>query len=178
MKSIENRLKESIRDIPDFPKPGILFKDITPILIDVQLCKDIVDEIYIRFQGIMIDGIVGVESRGFLFGLMLAQKFNVPFVPIRKKGKLPYKTISYEYYLEYGSAIMEVHADAIKSGMNFLVHDDLLATGGTAAAAAELIKMQNATVAGFAFLVGLDFLNGKEVLKKYSNEVKILVSYQ
>ena len=177
MDSLEFRLKASIRDIPDFPQPGILFKDITPILNDSQLCKDIVDQMHGAFQDIKIDGIVGVESRGFLFGLMLAQKFNVPFIPIRKKGKLPYKTISYEYKLEYGSAIMEVHADAIPEGANFLVHDDLLATGGTAAAAAELIQMQNGKVAGFAFLVGLDFLNGKNVLQKYSKEVMTLMSY-
>lgn len=177
MSLLEIRLKKSIRDIADFPKPGILFKDITPILIDPELCKDIVEEMYISFINVKIDGIVGVESRGFLFGLMLAQKFNVPFIPIRKKGKLPYKTISYEYNLEYGSAVMEMHDDAIKEGGNFLVHDDLLATGGTAAAAAELIKMKKGKVAGFTFLVGLDFLAGKEALKKYSNEVKTLVSY-
>lgn len=177
MKSLEQRIRESIRDIPDFPQPGIIFKDITPILIDAELCRDIVEELFQSFRGKKIDGIVGVESRGFLFGLMLAQKFDVPFIPIRKKGKLPYKTISFEYKLEYGSAVMEVHSDAVHPGANLLVHDDLLATGGTAAAAAELIRIQNGNVAGFAFLVGLDFLNGKEILSKYSPDVRTLVTY-
>ena len=177
MKPLDIRLREAIRDIADFPKPGILFKDITPILIDANLCKDIVDEIHSSFHSAKIDGIVGVESRGFLFGLMLAQKFNVPFIPIRKKGKLPYKTVSYEYTLEYGTATMEMHSDAITSGSNFLVHDDLLATGGTAAAAAELIMLQKGNVAGFAFLVGLDFLNGKNMLSKYSTDIRTLINY-
>ncbi|TAH42052.1 MAG: adenine phosphoribosyltransferase [Bacteroidetes bacterium] len=177
MKSLDIRLREVIRDIADFPKPGILFKDITPILIDSILCKDITDALHDSFQGTRVDGIVGVESRGFLFGLMLAQKFNVPFIPIRKKGKLPYKTVSYEYTLEYGTETMEMHSDAISSGSNFLVHDDLLATGGTAAAAAELIRLQNGNVAGFAFLVGLDFLEGRNKLSQYSKDIKTLVSY-
>ena len=174
---LQERLRTVIRDVPDFPKPGILFKDITPILMDVDLCKDIVDGMYKAFADQKIDGIVGVESRGFLFGLMLAQKFRVPFIPIRKKGKLPYKTISYEYKLEYGSATMEVHADAITSGANFLVHDDLLATGGTAAAAAELIQGQGGNVAGFCFLVSLGFLNGQDVLNKYSPNSISLINY-
>ncbi len=177
MKVLEQRIKEAIRDIPDFPQPGIMFKDITPILLDAKLCLDIVNQLYDSFKGKKIDGIVGVESRGFLFGLMLAQKFNVPFIPIRKKGKLPYKTVSFEYKLEYGSAVMEVHADAIRPGSNILVHDDLLATGGTAAAAAELILNQKGKVAGFAFLVGLNFLNGKDVLHKYTTDVLELVTY-
>jgi adenine phosphoribosyltransferase len=177
MRSVETRIREAIRDIPDFPQPGILFKDITPILADHELCRDIVDELHGSFIDKKVDGIVGVESRGFLFGLMLAQKFNVPFIPVRKKGKLPYKTISFEYTLEYGSAVMEMHSDAIRPGTRMLVHDDLLATGGTAGAAAELIRMQDAEVAGFAFLVGLDFLPGKKFLEKYSDQVRTLVSF-
>lgn len=174
---LQERLRTVIRDVPDFPKPGILFKDITPILLDVDLCKDIVDGMYDAFADQKIDGIVGVESRGFLFGLMLAQKFRVPFIPIRKKGKLPYKTVSYEYQLEYGSATMEVHADAISAGSNLLVHDDLLATGGTAAAAAELIRGQGGSVAGFCFLVSLGFLNGQQVLNQYSQKTISLINY-
>src|SRR5436190_17542431 len=108
---------------------------------------------------------------------MLAQKFNIPFIPVRKRGKLPFKTISFEYVLEYGSAIMEMHTDAIIPGSNVLIHDDLLATGGTASAAAELVKMQKGNIVGFAFLVGLDFLKGKEVLKKYSDNIISLVDY-
>ncbi len=175
--SLQERIQSAIRDVPDFPKPGILFKDITPILKDPALCKDIVDEFHSLFSGKNIDCIVGVESRGFLFGMMLAQKFNVPFVPVRKHGKLPFKTISYKYDLEYGSSIMEVHVDAIKPGSNVLIHDDLLATGGTAAAAAELVKMQKGNIAGFAFLVTLDFLKGNDVLKKHSSNINSLVNY-
>ena|SRR6187455_391948 len=174
---LQTRIKSSIRDIPDFPKPGILFKDITPVLADASLCQEIVDEIYRQLQTKKVDGIVGIESRGFLFGMMLAQKFNVPFLPVRKKGKLPFKTYSYEYTLEYGSAVMEMHIDSVKKGSNVVIHDDLLATGGTAAAAAELVKMQGGNVAAFSFLISLDFLNGQPRLKPYSPEILSLVNY-
>jgi adenine phosphoribosyltransferase len=174
---LQERIISVIRDVPDFPKPGILFKDITPVLADAKLCSAIADEFYHQFKSKKIDGIIGVESRGFLFGMMLAQKFNVPFIPVRKKGKLPHKTIFYEYELEYGTAIVEMHTDAIREGDNILIHDDLLATGGTAAAAAELVKMQNANIAGFAFLIGLDFLKGKNILEKYSKEIFTLINY-
>jgi adenine phosphoribosyltransferase len=174
---LQSRIKASIRDIPDFPKPGILFKDITPVLADAVLCRDIVDGIHEQLKSKKIDGIVGIESRGFLFGMMLAQKFSVPFLPVRKKGKLPFKTYSYEYTLEYGSAVMEMHIDSIPPGKAVLIHDDLLATGGTAAAAAELVKMQGAMITGFSFLIGLDFLNGKEKLHKYSPDILSLVNY-
>lgn len=175
---LQERLNQAIRNVPDFPKPGILFKDITPVLLDPALCRDIVSEFQNRFKENTIDAIVGVESRGFLFGMMLAQAMNIPFVTIRKAGKLPYKTISYEYTLEYGSAKMEMHVDAIKPGWNVLVHDDLLATGGTAAASAELIKMQNANVAGFAFLVELAFLKGKERLNQYTPNIVSLIDFE
>lgn len=175
--SVEEKLKLAIRDIPDFPKPGILFKDITPVLQDPQLCREIIDEFYNQFNGQKVDVIVGVESRGFLFGLLLAQKFNVPFVPVRKIGKLPYKTVSYKYDLEYGSASIEIHEDAIKPGANALIHDDLLATGGTAAAAARLVEVLGGNVVGFTFLVSLQFLNGETVLNAFSDKVVNLVSY-
>ena len=174
---IEEKLKATIRDIPDFPKPGILFKDITPILLDPKLCREIVNEFIRRMDGISVDAIVGVESRGFFFGLLLSEQLNVPFIPVRKPGKLPYKTVSYSYDLEYGSAIVEMHTDAIRPNWNVLVHDDLLATGGTAGAAAELVKMQGGTVSAFAFIVGLNFLNGEQQLKKYSKEIISLVNY-
>lgn len=174
---LQERLNQAIRNVPDFPKPGILFKDITPILLDPELCRDIVLEFKNRFENNKIDAIVGVESRGFLFGMLMAQELKIPFVTIRKAGKLPYKTISYEYTLEYGSAKMEMHIDAIKPGWNVLIHDDLLATGGTAAASAELIKMQNANVAGFAFLVELTFLKGKERLNQYTTNIVSLVNF-
>ena len=174
---ISTRLKDAIRDVHDFPKPGIVFKDITPILLDSQLTRDIIDEMVNHVKSLSLDAIVGIESRGFWFGIMLANKLDIPFIPIRKKGKLPYKTVSYSYDLEYGSAEIEMHVDEIKENWNVLIHDDLLATGGTACAAAELIKMQNGNVAGFSFVVDLSFLNGSEILKKYSENIFNLVSY-
>jgi adenine phosphoribosyltransferase len=173
----EERVRSVIRDIPDFPQPGILFKDITPILMDATLCDEIAGLIHSAFRNHKIDAIVGVESRGFLFGMLVAQKFNVPFIPVRKKGKLPARTISYEYKLEYGSAVVEIHEDAIPAGSRVLIHDDLLATGGTAAAAAELVKQLKGEVAGFAFVVGLDFLHGKTSIAPYSQEVYTVVNY-
>jgi adenine phosphoribosyltransferase len=175
--NLANAIKSHIRDIADFPKPGILFKDITPILENPTLCKEINEALVEPFQQLGIDAIVGVESRGFLFGLMMAQLLQVPFIPVRKKGKLPYKTISHSYDLEYGSATVEMHIDSIKPNWKVIVHDDLLATGGTAAAAAELIIKQNAQVAGFSFLVGLDFLEGKKHLNQYDAPILCLVDY-
>ncbi len=174
---ISNTLKKVIRDIPDFPKPGILFKDITPILLDSKLTKEVVLTIAEKSKLLKLDAIVGIESRGFWFGIMIANELNIPFIPIRKKGKLPYKTLSYRYDLEYGSAEVEIHADAIQPKWNVLVHDDLLATGGTAKAAAELILMQKATVAGFSFVVELDFLNGRNELLNYSKNIISLTNF-
>lgn len=174
---IEEKLKSIIRDVPDFPKPGIIFKDITPILLDSQLTREIVEELATLVSSYNLDAIVGIESRGFWFGIMLANKLNIPFIPIRKKGKLPYKTVSYSYDLEYGSAEIEMHQDEIKPNWNVLIHDDLLATGGTAVAAAELIKMQGGTVAGFNFVVELDFLDGQKNLSKFSQNISSLVHF-
>ena len=174
---IKEKLNKVIREIPDFPKPGINFKDITPILHQPELCLEIVKELKKQFKEEKIDVIVGVESRGFLFGMMLAQEFNVPFVTVRKKGKLPYETVSYKYDLEYGSAEIEMHTDAIRPGQNVIVHDDLLATGGTAIAAAELIEIQGGKVGGFSFIIELEFLKGAKRLEKYSNKIFNLVSY-
>ncbi|MCO6500180.1 MAG: adenine phosphoribosyltransferase [Vicingus serpentipes] len=168
---INTRLINAIRDVPNFPKPGIIFKDITPILLDPQLTRDVVNEIAENVKDLKLDAVAGIESRGFWFGIMLANQLNVPFIPMRKKGKLPYKTVSYSYDLEYGSAEIEMHQDVIEEGWNVLIHDDLLATGGTAVAAAELLLMQKATVAGFSFVVDLSFLNGKEELLKYSEKI-------
>ncbi len=174
---LEQKLKSGIRDVPDFPKPGILFKDITPVLHNPQLCDDIVSSFSQYCADKNINAIVGVESRGFLFGFALASKLNIPFVLVRKAGKLPYKTISYEYDLEYGSAKIEMQIDDIKPGWNVLIHDDLLATGGTAEAAAKLIQMQKGNVAGFAFIVELEFLEGKKRLSQYSDNIISLVNY-
>lgn len=174
---IEKKIKAAIRDVPDFPKRGILFKDLTPILLDAKLCKDIVSEIIKQLKGIKIDAILSVESRGFFFGILLAQKLQIPFIPVRKKGKLPGDTIAYKYDLEYGTATVEIHKGHLKKGNRVLIHDDLLATGGTAAAASELVKMEGAKVAAFSFIVNLKFLKGEKILKKYSGKIFSLASY-
>ena len=136
---LQDKLKQAIRDVHDFPKEGIIFKDITPIMLDAVLSNEITQSLVEKYKAANIQGIAGVESRGFLFGFPLAMALGIPFIMIRKKGKLPYDKISYAYDLEYGSAVIEMHADAIKPGDRILIHDDLLATGGSAAAAAELI---------------------------------------
>ena len=174
---IAERIKSTVREVPDFPKPGISFKDITPILEDHQLVNDITDAFAQNLTGHSVDGIAGIESRGFLFGMLLAQKMKVPFITIRKKGKLPYKTVSYRYDLEYGSAEIEMHQDTINPGMKILVHDDLLATGGTAAAAAHLITAEGGEIAGFSFLIELSFLNGVEKLTPFTKNIINLLTY-
>lgn len=173
---LEQRIKEVIRDVQDFPKPGILFKDITPVLLHPTLLKDMVDEMAYQFKDVKIDAVAGIESRGYLFGVLLAQKLQVPFIMIRKEGKLPAKTIKESYDLEYGSATIEVHEDAIEAGSQILIHDDLLATGGTAIAAAKLIQ-QKANVAGFSFVIDLTFLEGAKSLKEIQPIVKSLITY-
>ena len=175
--SFEQKLNDAIRDIPDFPQPGIVFKDITPILKDPALCSQIVEQFVSQLNGIEIDVITGIESRGFLFGLMLANRLNVPFVPIRKQGKLPYKTISESYKLEYGQATIEVHEDAISAGQKVLIHDDLLATGGTVVAAAKLIEKLGGKIAGFSFIISLEFLKGEGRLHRFSENVISLAKY-
>jgi adenine phosphoribosyltransferase len=174
--SLESNIKAAIRDIPDFPKPGIMFKDITPIFENQALCNEITDG-FIERLGEKPDAIVGIESRGFLFGILLANKLNVPFVLVRKAGKLPYKTISHEYALEYGTSKIEMHTDSLKKGWKVLIHDDLLATGGTAAAAAILVERQEAIVSGFSFVVELEFLNGKQQLNIHSKNITCLAQY-
>lgn len=175
--TLEDRIKNTVRNVPDFPKPGINFKDISTILENPGLSKDILEEFRVQLEAKNIDAIVGVESRGFIFGMPLALALNVPFVLIRKKGKLPYKTIEYSYNLEYGTATVEMHIDSIKKDWNVFIHDDLLATGGTAKAAAELVQLQGGKVAGFGFLINLSFLDGEDNLKKYSENIINLVNY-
>jgi len=174
---IEQQIKDAIRDIPDFPKPGIVFKDITPILKDPMLCENIVDAFIEKLKGIRIDVIAGVESRGFLFGLTLATRLGVPFIPVRKAGKLPYTIKQKAYKLEYGTAVIEMHVDAFEPGQHILIHDDLLATGGTVTAASELITEMGGVIAGFAFVVGLGFLNGKDRIAPWSDHVIVLADY-
>jgi adenine phosphoribosyltransferase len=153
-----------IRDVPDFPKPGILFKDITPLLADPKGFHIVIDSLAERFIGEHIDAIVGVESRGFIFGGALAARLNASFVPVRKPGKLPAAVDRISYDLEYGSAELEMHKWSVHDGSKVLVVDDLLATGGTAAATAELVRRQGGYVAAFAFIIELDFLAGRDRL--------------
>jgi adenine phosphoribosyltransferase len=168
-------IRNAIRLVPDFPKQGILFKDITPLLQNEEVGHLILAQFQERFKDIKVDAIAGIESRGFLFGYALALKMGVPFIPIRKSGKLPWKTVGMDYALEYGTARIEMHQDAITPGMKVMIHDDLLATGGTAEAAAKLVTSQKGEVAGFSFVVELDFLKGRDRLTPYSSTIESLV---
>lgn len=174
MQQLEAEIKAVIRDIPDFPKPGILFKDVTPVFKDPALCTRILEAFSIHFEASGIDAIVGIESRGFLFGLALATRMRKPFVLIRKAGKLPAKTIRLDYALEYGEATIEIHEDSLEEGWKVLVHDDLLATGGTAEASAHLCEKVGAEVVGFSFLVDLSFLEGRTRISTHFPEAKII----
>ena len=160
-------LKKCIRDVPDFPKQGIIFKDITTLMQDKDAFRKSIDLLAKPFIKENIKYVVGVEARGFIFGAPLAYKLGAGFVPVRKKGKLPYKTKSVSYALEYGSDTLEIHEDAIVPRSRVLIVDDLLATGGTIKAVVDLVKAQKATIAGLAFLVELSFLKGKDRLKDF-----------
>lgn len=174
---IETKIKQAVRDVADFPKPGIVFKDITPILKDAALCEEITAALVEQLSGVQVDVVAGIESRGFLFGMLLAQALKVPFVPIRKAGKLPAKTIQQACNLEYGSAILELHEDALNPGQKVLIHDDLLATGGTVVAASKLVTQLQAEVVGCSFIIALEFLAGREKLKDYTPDTFTLASY-
>ena len=159
-----DKLRAGVRDVPDFPKKGIVFKDITPILSDHRLFRASIDLFLERCRGKRIDKIVGIDARGFLFGSTVAYELGVGFVPIRKRGKLPYKTETAKYSLEYGEAEMEIHVDAMQSGETVVLVDDLLATGGTSAAAAALIDKVGGELLEAQFLIELEFLHGRERL--------------
>lgn len=161
------RISKLIRDIPDFPKPGIVFKDITPLLSDADAFRSCIDLLSETFSSKSIDSIVGIESRGFIFGAALALNMRKPFVPVRKPGKLPADTYRIDYDLEYGSDALEIHKDALLKASNVLLIDDLLATGGTARATAELISKAGGKVAAIAFVVELTFLNGAKNLRDF-----------
>ena len=161
------KLKEYIRSIPDFPEKGIIFRDVTSILMDADGLKLAIDELAKCFEGMAFDVIAGAESRGFLFGMPLAYLLHKPFVPIRKKGKLPCETVEKTYDLEYGTATIEIHKDAIKPGDKVVLLDDLIATGGTMKAAAELVEELGGEVVEMLFLIELVDLKGREVLSKY-----------
>ena len=158
------KLEEYIRDIPDFPKPGIVYKDITPLLQNPEAMKEGVKRFLDHLGDEKIDKVVGIESRGFFFATLLAAKLNAGFLPIRKPGKLPYETLQESYSLEYGTDTLEIHRDAIKKGEKVLIHDDVLATGGTAAAACKLVEELGGEIVQCNFLMDLEFLNGKEKL--------------
>lgn len=164
MTTLDQQLRDAIRDVPDFPKPGILFKDITTLLADPTLFSATVDAFAEQWAGAGVDVVVGMESRGFLFGAPLAMKLSAAFAPARKPGKLPYDKISTSYELEYGTNTLELHTDAIKPGDKVLVIDDLLATGGTAKATVDLCRQLGGTVVGCGFVVELGFLPGRAAL--------------
>jgi len=168
-------LKSLIRDVYDFPKEGIVFKDITTVLQDPAGLRFAVDEFEKALKDVDFDLVVGPESRGFIFGVPLAYNMNKGFIPVRKEGKLPYKTKSKEYDLEYGSAVVEIHIDAIKPGDRVVVVDDLLATGGTSKAMVELIEEMGGIVVKMVYLIELSFLNGREVLK--GQDVEAIIKY-
>lgn len=170
-----NKIEDYIRDIQDFPKPGILFKDIAPLLQNpkgVSLC---LDELLSLIGDKKIDKVIGIESRGFFFATLLAQKLNAGFIPVRKPGKLPFKTLSQPYALEYGEDAVEIHVDAIEKGERILIHDDVLATGGTAQAVCKLVEKLGGEIVQCNFIMQLNFLNGKDKLKSY--DVKSILEY-
>lgn len=174
---LSEKIQANIRDIPNFPTEGILFKDLTPILKSPSLCLEIVDGACSQLKSLQPDALVCMESRGFWFGLLIATKMGIPMIPVRKEGKLPFKTVSESYKLEYGHSKIEMHVDAIQPGWQVVIHDDLLATGGTAEAAAKLVRKQGAAIAGFSFIVELSFLGGRKVLEAYSSQVIALTQY-
>ncbi|HZN42644.1 MAG TPA: adenine phosphoribosyltransferase [Actinomycetota bacterium] len=161
------QIKDLIRDVPDFPEPGIVFKDITPVLAHPDAFSTLTDLIVVHFGRGTVDKVVGIEARGFIVAAPVAYHFNAGFVPIRKQGKLPWETVSEEYELEYGSATLELHEDSIDQGERVLIVDDVLATGGTARAAASLVERCGGDVRGIACVIELDFLNGRDKLADY-----------
>ena len=170
-----NNLKSLIREVPDFPKPGILFYDITTLLKDAQGLKAVIDGLSEGYRGMEIDTVVGIEARGFIFAPAVAYALGAGFVPVRKPGKLPAAAERVEYQLEYGTDVLEVHRDAVEIGKRVLVVDDVLATGGTAAAVAQLIRKLGGELVGFEFVIELDFLKGREKLPGL--DVRSLVHY-
>ena len=175
--TIESRIKDAIRDVPDFPKEGILFKDVTTLLLYPDLANQVLDVLAEPYEGAALDAVAGIESRGFLFGNALALRLGKPFVMIRKAGKLPGRKLSLRYTLEYGEATIEMHEDAIAGGAKVLIHDDLLATGGSAEAAAGLIGKAGGVVAGYSFLVELAFLGGAARLQASGANIRSLAVY-
>ena len=175
--NLADRLSSTIVDVPDFPKPGIIYKDITTVFQDPVLSNDILDALVQMYQGQGIEAIAGLESRGFLMGMPLALRLGVPFIMMRKKNKLPRERHSVQYALEYGTETIEMHKDAIRPGQKILIHDDVLATGGTAAAAAKLVSLSGGEIAGFSFLVELTFLGGRKNLSQISEQISTFAGF-
>ena len=173
--NLEEILRARVRDVPDFPKPGIVFKDITPLLADEVAFSSVIDEIVVSFGRGTVDKVVGIEARGFIVASPVAYHFGAGFVPVRKKGKLPWETEAETYELEYGEETLEIHRDAIASGERVAIVDDVLATGGTALATARLIEQLGGKIVGIAFLIELGFLGGRDRLKAY--DVLSLLTY-
>lgn len=171
----ESTVKQLIRDIPDFPAQGIMFRDITPVLQDAKAFKEVIGSMCESVAELKPDLIVGIESRGFILGCPVALEMGLGFVPVRKKGKLPYDTIQAEYSLEYGTNVVEIHRDALNNGHRVVIIDDLLATGGTAKAAVQLVEELGGAVAGLNFLIELEFLKGRNLLQGY--DVRTVVKY-
>ena len=164
--ALVDRIKSTIRDVQGYPRPGIVFKDITPLLSAPDLMKELISHLVAQYRDRKIDAIAGIEARGFIIGSILAHELGCSFIPVRKAGKLPFHTRKQRYDLEYGSAEIEIHTDACKPGSRVLIHDDLLATGGTARAAGQLIEGLGGEIAGFCFLINLGFLEGEKILKE------------
>lgn len=171
-------IKSHIRTVKDWPKKGIMFRDITPLLQDKEAFKHVIDQFYERYKDKNIDVVVGIESRGFIFGATLAYKLGCSFVPVRKEGKLPHKTMKQEYALEYGKAVVEIHEDAINQGQKVLIADDLIATSGTCAATIKLVELLGGNIIECAFLVELPELHGREKLENMGYKVFSLIQFE
>ncbi|WP_376778936.1 adenine phosphoribosyltransferase [Empedobacter brevis] len=176
MSTLQEKINQTIVDVIDFPKEGIVYKDITPLFLNPELSNEIVDAFVDKAKG-KVDVVCGIESRGFLYGIQIAQKLNVPFVLIRKAGKLPPPTISQSYDLEYGQATIEVNSNYIKDEARVLIHDDVLATGGTAEACAKLVEKCGGKTVQFSFIVDLTFLHGKDKLTSFTTDIVTLTEY-
>ena len=175
---LSDRIRSAIRDVEDYPRPGIVFKDITPVLADAALTRDIVGFMVDAYRDKSIDVVAAIEARGFILGSILAYELGCKFVPVRKAGKLPYTTHKRRYDLEYGAAEIEIHTDAIDPGSRVLIHDDLLATGGTAVAAGKLVQESGGDIAAFSFLVNLSFLPGAALInEEFQVEPDYLLKY-
>lgn len=172
----KSRIEAAIRDIPNFPKEGILFKDLTPLLQDPVLCREVATLAAAPFLDKKIDAVVGLESRGFWFGPLIAQQLNAAFIPMRKSGKLPGPTYGIEYDLEYGTAAIELQQDALNGHENILIHDDVLATGGTALAAYKLLQLAGKNAVGFSFVLELDFLQGRKFLTSTNTPIYSIIN--